>query len=422
MAFACLALSIALSTLNALRLTTFLGFGDPLLVLAGVFVALRCLRPGLPRGAVPLWLPTAAVGILLAGLIAAFRGNVGADLLPALEFAGTLLGLPVVALVLIDTPRRLERTVELWLIAASISALVGAADLAAHLNIGLRLTGADFVTYNHRAVGLTLHPNHLGLVSAMALPVALVRALRPPAPRAGLSFTVRNLGYVLLLAVGLLVSGSRAGLIAVVAALVALPLLQGGGHRFRRVLALPTLIVGLLGFVVLDGSLATSLGIVTGSRLTGTAVGTSTSNDYRIAAYGKALHQFVDDPIVGQGFDVARVAHDIYFQLIQAGGIIALVAFLVFVFGAFRLRRQIERGSAWLPGSDLAVAFDASLIVWLVNGALQNELYDRYLYIPLGLLLALREMSRRRSAVRSTRIACLPGRGHRSGPGQPDTP
>ncbi|HWH11944.1 MAG TPA: O-antigen ligase family protein [Solirubrobacteraceae bacterium] len=394
-AFACLAVSIPLSTLNALRLSSSLSFGDPFLVLAGALVGLGYLGRGLPRRAIPTWLPISAAALLLAGLIAAFQGNVEADLLPAVEFAGTLLGLPLVAAVLIDTPRRLERVVEVWLLAASLSALVGAADLAAHLNIGLSLTGLDFVTYTHRATGLTLQPNHLGLVSAMALPVALVRAIRPVGPRGELGPKLRNLGYALALGLGILVSGSRAGLLAVVVALIALPLLQTERHRVGQLFAIPLVVIGLLGVVVLDGSIASSLGVITGSRLTGTAAGTSESNDYRITAYGTALRQFADDPIVGQGFNVARVAHDIYFQLLQAGGIVALAGFGLFVAGAFRAQREIDRRPDRVPGSDLAVALTASLIVWLVNGTLQNELYDRYLYIPVALLLALRQMNRR---------------------------
>jgi hypothetical protein len=381
--------------MDALRISHSLSFGDPLLVVAGGFVAVRYLQGRIPRAAVPAWLPAAAAAILLSGLIAAFRGDVGADLLPTVEFAGVLFGLPVIALILIDTPRRLERTVEAWLLAASLGALVGAADLAGHLNIGLRLTGIDFVLYTHRASGLALHPNSLGLVSAMALPVALIRAIRPVPSAAVLGFTVRNLGYSLALAVGILVSGSRSGLLAAVAAVVALPLLQDSRRRVGRLLALPLIVVTLLGVVVLDTPLATSLGIVTGSRLTGSAAGTNLSNDYRISAYSSALGQIARDPVVGQGFAVARVAHDIYIQLLQAGGIIALGAFLVVITGAFRVRRDIERRPARARSSDLAVACNASLVAWLVNGALQNQLYDRFLYIPLGLLLALGEINRR---------------------------
>ncbi len=395
LAYGCLFLAVPLFTLNALRVSRSLSFGDPLLVVAGAFVALRFLQRGLPRGAIPVWLPASAAAIFLSGLIAAFRGDIGADLVPTVEFAGTLLGLPVIALVLIDTPRRLQRTVEAWLLAASLSAFAGAVDLAGHLNIGLRLTGIDFVLYTHRAQGLTLHPNSLGLVSAMALPVALTRAIRPVAPGAGLGFTLRNLGYALTLAVGILVSGSRSGLLAAVVALVALPFLQDPRRRVGRLLAIPLIVVGMLGVVVLDSPLAASLGIVTGSRLTGSAAGTNVSNDYRISAYSSALREIARDPVVGQGFAVARVAHDIYIQLLQAGGIIALGAFLVVISGAFRVRRKIERRPERAPNSDLAVACNASLVAWLVNGTLQNQLYDRFLYIPLGMLLALGEINRR---------------------------
>lgn len=396
-AFVCGA--VPLLTLNALRISYSLSFGDTLLVLGGVFAIARRSRAGVPARSVPVWLPLAVLGILIAGLLAAFRGNVGADLLPTVEFAGTMFGAPVVVMLAVDSPRRAELAVEAWLCAATVSAIVAVLDLKLGLGIGRRLTGIDFVTFTHRAPGLTLHPNHLAVVSAMAMPVAAIRASRRVRPEGFAVANARNLFYVFSLGAGVLASGSRGGLAGAVAGIAVLPILQPGRRRSLALIAVGALTVLALGALTFDSSIASRLGVITGQRLSGQAAGTQLSNDYRTGAYAAAVRETLAHPIAGQGFESVRTAHDIYLQLLQAGGVVAVAAFTVFMSGVLGLAGRLS-ASPNLSGSlaGLASAFGASFVVWLIVGLVQNELYDRYLYIPVGLLLAVHMMTRGRAA------------------------
>ena len=390
--FVLILVAIPLLTSNAVRISHSMSLGDPLLVLGGAVVLARRYR-GLLVGSVPAWLPLAAVGVLVAALLAAFRGHVMSDLVPGFEFAGTMIAMPIVVMLALDSARRVEMVVEAWLFVASVSALVGVLDLKFGFGINQRLTGVDYVGFTQRAAGLTLQPNHLALVSAMAMPVAALRASRRLSSQVFAVANARNLFYLFALGTGVLLSGSRAGLAAAVAGLAVLPLFQPGRRRSLGLLAVAGLIVVALGALTFDSSLASKLGIVTGQRFTGQAAGTQISNSYRSQAYAAALHVIVANPFVGQGFQGARTAHDIYLQLLEVGGLIALAAFLAFMAGTIAMARRLAATND-LPWSlvSLASALGASAVVWLVIGLAQNELYDRYLYIPAGLLLAARLM------------------------------
>lgn len=388
--FACICAALPLVTLNALRVSHSLSFGDPLLVLGAGVALVRGLRSGLRAGSVPLWLPVAAIGLLIAGLLAAFHGNVQQDLIPTLEFAGTMFGMPLVVMLAADSIRRVEFIVEAWLLAASLSAIVAVLDLKLGLGIGRRLTGIDYILPTKRAPGLSNHPNHLAVITAMAMPVAALRASLRMGPNTFTFANARNLLYVFAIGAGVFASGSRGGLAAAVAGIAVLPMLQPGLRRSLALCLTGVLIIGVLGALIFDSSFASKLGIVTGQRLSGQAAGTQVSNDYRTRAYAAALRDAIANPIAGQGFESVRTAHNIYLELAQTGGVIGLAAFLAFVSGVLATARRLS-ASTGLEASvgALASAFGASFVAWLVAGLVEPQLYDRYLYIPVGLLLAL---------------------------------
>ena len=57
------------------------------------------------------------------------------------------------------------------------------------------------------------------------------------------------------------------------------------------------------------------------------------STEERAQIYPAVWHEILQRPIVGHGFEYVRGAHNIYLQLLHAGGIIALTAFLIFAAG-----------------------------------------------------------------------------------------
>lgn len=393
LAFACVAPALALETLNAVRLTHSVSVGDALLVVGGILAVLPRIRRGILAGSIPPWLWLGGTGLIIAGLLAAFRSGLGHDLLPTLEFAGTLIGVPVIVMLVVDSYGRLELAVELWLLVASLSAVIAVLDLKLGAGIGSRLTGIDYVRYGARAPGLTLQPNFLGLASAMAMPVAALRASRRGRWATFDLANVRNLLYLMILGAGVLASGSRSALVAAVIAIAALPFFLPGRRRSIALLATGILVVVALGVLTFDSSIASKLGVVTGQRFFGpTGQG---STQYRLVAYAAAIRETIAHPLLGQGFQSVLVAHDIYLQLLQAGGVVALLAFLTFAGGAVATARRLTTSAelpAWVSG--LAAAFGASLAAWLIGGLALNDLYNRYLYIPVGFLLATRVIPR----------------------------
>ncbi len=129
-------------------------------------------------------------------------------------------------------------------------------------------------------------------------------------------------------------------------------------------------------------------------RLTN-ATATNESDASRIVNYSVALTDFAKHPLAGNGFDVIRDAHDIYFQLLQGGGLLAFASFGLFAACSLWLGVRLSRHSALTREmQNLASALAASLLVWLLAGLAQNLIYDRYLYLPAGVLIGLRMAAR----------------------------
>jgi hypothetical protein len=96
---------------------------------------------------------------------------------------------------------------QLWLISATISALVAALDALGITAVEAALLGE--LDQGMRVSGLTTHPNRLGLMSAMSLPLALY--LLAEARRVRKCLYAAILGT---LSFAIIVSGSRAALLA----------------------------------------------------------------------------------------------------------------------------------------------------------------------------------------------------------------
>jgi len=151
-------------------------------------------------------------------------------------------------------------------------------------------------------------------------------------------------------------------------------------------------------FVILVNVLGNNglTGSVTAERLGGGA-GANQSDSVRRQTWQDSIAQAGDHLVVGSGFVVVRSAHNIYLQLLGAGGALALGAFLAYMISLMRRARRLalaRNGSPpWLMA--LAAGSGASVCVWLLYGMVGNAIYDRYLYVPVGLVLALGLVHRR---------------------------
>lgn len=381
LAFGLLLVGVVLITFNGVRLAPGVALCDAALAASalttGIAVAFGAISLPAPR-----WLLAAAGGVLFAGILsAAFTEEVTGNLVPAFRFGVALLLTPLLVGALTGTgARRRDLVVLAWLASVSINALVALTDFA-----GFTALGEIFYPGNTsgRFNGLTAHPNHLGLVCAMALPLALWGLLhRPPGPLGRLPF----LAVLALLVSAILLTGSRAALIGAVAG--AALLLTLVAQRGRA--AMGVVILGVAAAAVVSSLTARESedGAVLG-RLTG-EVSVAQSDEGRFEAFRQAIDAFAANPLFGAGYEHVRSAHDIYLQLLEAGGLIALVAFLFFAVGSVRLGNLVRRARALaLSQRELATALVASLAVWFIVGLTQNALYDRFLYLPAGLLLGL---------------------------------
>lgn len=301
------------------------------------------------------------------------------DVLALIEFELSFLAVPLVLIAAGSTPRRCRRLMDAWTCGAIVNAFVGITD-----TLGIVHLSPYALSSGTRSSALTVHPNYLALGAAMAIPTAMVWLGRSP------RWTVAGCAAVATLLGGVYASGSRAGAVAAVVAVavtaVAIPRLRRG-----TLLVLPLL--GMAGIVVL---LFTSTGdhILHQVRLGGSGATDLTiqgSNFQRHQAAHVGLAQFRAHPVAGVGFSVIADAHNIYLELLASGGIIALVAFLTFGGGLLAAIRQGFGGSQ----RPEVVAGTISVLVWLANGAADNQLADKYLYVIPGLLFAMARVARR---------------------------
>jgi O-antigen ligase len=389
-AYALVLLAVPLVTCNGLRYGESLTYGDIPLALAGALLVVVWLRNGIPRGAAPAGLFVGAMLVTAAGVLALVPAENLDSLWPTLRFSITLAVMPLILMLAATTPRRIGRLIDAWLLGAALNAVVGALDLLHLTTVGLSLTGVDFVTFTDRSVGLTVHPNHLGLVTAMALPMAVGRL-----GTGGLR-GLAAIALVPLLIVGVVESGSRGAIMAAGAGVVLYFVFGASARRARTTVLL--FAAPVVAFVILVTALVNHelTGSVAAKRFAGGA-GATVSDQARLDTLRESLDAVLGNPLVGSGFSVVRAAHDIYLQVLEAGGVLALVGFITFAAAILRRAWWLARPSRGAPRgvSVLAAGSGAAVCVWLLFGLVGNAIYDRYLYIPVGIVLALGCVHRR---------------------------
>jgi len=377
------AAALATVTFNAVRVNTHATLSDALLLGAGVLLLVAVVIEPSVHPRPPLWFTVGGLTLVASGIISLAVSGATADSLALVaEFGVAALLAPLIIGTASRSARWLVLFTDLWLISAGLNGLTALLDFLGVTAIGRGLLSREFL---HRMSGLTIHPNHLGIVVAMALPVAIAQMASPGSRR-------RRLFYGLLaaaMAIGLLLSGSRAAFAGALAGLVLLFIIAG---RDRRRI---TLYVGGLisiGLVAVTLALATHTNFITLERFAGVDTGQTVGT--RLALYREALSDFASSPIVGHGFQLIVRAHDIYLQLLQAGGLLALGVFTAYIVGTLRLAWRLGHNPV-VPAAmgPLVAGLSASILVFLVNGVAENQLVDRYLYVPIGLLLGLSLLS-----------------------------
>lgn len=325
----------------------------------------------------PVWLIGAGAVVLAAGLLPHFlfsemparSGQILAQLVIALIYV------PVVISFGVAKKSDLWRLSALFVLSASVNSFFAVLQFFGISDLASLATGSGGFVHSGRVAGFTAHPNQLGLVCVLAFPIALHLYKR------------RRLWLIslVLLVGGVMGSGSRTALVGLLAAIALYLWMQGS-------LSAVALIRALVG-AGLVGLLATSLGIdIALNRLLVTDQSVAEATEARSDSLAVAFADIRAHPLTGVGF--GKGAHSLYISIVQSAGVFALGGFGWFATRTLRIARRFRH--------DLLVsAVGASMASWLAAGLIHPGLYDRYLYVPAGLLLGTELlMTRTRAVVR----------------------
>ncbi len=372
-----LCLGVITSSWNGLRAGPGLAVCDVFFVLATLTFVTSALLGNSPRKIAPGWLVVPAYALLGEVFFSGLAAGSG-SILPGIEFVAAMLLTPLIIGLIAANCSALWLVVDCWIFSVAVNAAVGTSDYFAHTHIGESLTG---VRNFERVAGLTTQSNHLAFACVFAMPILVARMMQSPSRSRKVSY----LGISVLLVLALLGSGSRGGTVGAVFVLATTPFFQPA----IRGRALKALAAGVVGVMLAATIISPSVSFVSVERLAGAqGVGVEGSDLQRGEARQLATEQFDSRPVYGVGFSTVRASSTVYLSLLAAGGVIALLAWLVFSFGAISASVRLARTSSVGPElSALSGAVCGTLCVWLILDFVENQLYDRYLFVPCGILI-----------------------------------
>ncbi len=424
LAFAAAICAVALESCDGIRLGANVTLGDAFLVGSGLLMITGLARRGLATIVMPGWLLGSGAALTAAALIverfppsdvssfslqfgqgsiyAAARATAGSNaLIPlaagpsnlteAARLIGTLVLVPALIASVGTSRYRLMLLADAWVAGATLSSAVALLHAAGVADLGLALTGADYninvgLGASLREAGLSAQPVLLALSCTTALPVVLAQITAGSWRQRAFASTL-----AVILALGALSSGSRAGLAGLGLAVVLLPFIQPAARAAALRVALVAGMILLL--LVLTG--ASVLPVIT--RIISSSTVNSADNAAHLTALSDGLNNFTHSPVFGNGYEYIRGAHDVYVQLLQGGGIISLLGFLLFAGGILRVGYCVGENPRLSTLERLtARALVVSMTVWLALGTFENPVQDRFLYVPAGLILGMNALTRHR--------------------------
>lgn len=376
-------LGMVLLPMTRLHLGSALDVSDAVLALAAAVLVVSVRAPQrVPR--TPAWHLGAAV-VVVGGILASVHADsTSGSLKVVLDGIFVLLVLQWATRTLLDTERRLQSAMGAVVLGTTISALVA-------LEQSFHHHAAAAYSSSERAAGLTQQTNIAGITFAVGLVLAVGLALDRGKGR----FWHRPL-CVAVIALGLMMTGSVSGMITALAGLCIL--LVRRGLRLRTLAGALLVIAGV--YLV-----ATHVELHFGStqlnplaRLQATTTQGSGYNTIspREATWSGAWAGIQHQPIIGHGLDadssvvyydpylgVSYPTHDLPLLLWYEGGIFFLVGFALMMGSA--LRRTLRVGRS--PTNDMLLGAAVTVLLFSLQSP---ELFDRWLWLPFVLAMALR--------------------------------
>lgn len=217
-----------------------------------------------------------------------------------------------------------------------------------------------------RYIGLTRHPNILGLCSMLAL--MLLPFLLQELPK-WCAWLVVGAGAVC--GYGIWISGSRAAFLVGATMLVVYLVLSRSIERALLFFGLSIIPVYLVGQTLSSGEESTNII----GRLAGG--GSATGSDLaREQLAREAIDRFFASPIIGVGFGDVLEAHNIYLQVAAAVGVVGLIFYLALIASVALQPFMLEARYRLLALPALSYA---------MIGLITPLLWDRYIWCVLAL-------------------------------------
>ncbi|OUE27587.1 O-antigen ligase family protein [Clavibacter michiganensis] len=365
------------SSFLALRVGAF-SIGDVLLIASALFLLAEPrstdAAPGSPRTQVVFFL------LLIGGLLAAFRStDPGSDLATIVRLLYLVCVLPWQARVLLRNAEGLRRGM-IWFVAGGALSVGGS---LLQYAFGASVIPNSMVTNAGRYSGFTSHVSDTGGIAC----VVIVAAVAGLASKSGRGARLSMLAAVVLSAIGLILSGSVAGMLSATVGVVYLVLKGNIGWGRAVVLAVSASVIGLAAIRLQQATgvaLSPTERLLQALGLTGSADGLNTTAS-RLDTIRTGLAGIADSPIFGAGIDPesARVVgdlavHNLYISSFYQGGVLVFVAMVVVTWSAFR--RLWARG---MP--QVVVQAQAGFLTALVFAMTAPSFYNRYFWIPVAL-------------------------------------
>lgn len=260
------------------------------------------------------------------------------------------------------TAREVQACTAVWVASAAVSA-----------------AWALFLPPGHgrRAAGLADHPTGLALTCVLSLgPALLLMRVGSRAAR------ISAAGAIFLLLGGILVSGSRAGLLA---AAIEVTLAMVFARRRLFVIATFASVVGVSTLLDLAPKF-TSFSAV--NRLLSPSSSSSISNAAHQSALDSSLSAIAAHPLTGGGFQNAEGALNVYLQVMASGGAFAIIGFLLV--GAAAVRPLLAGRAAITLQDDgftaAIVGLSVGFLGFLIADLFQNPIWERYIWFAPALI------------------------------------
>jgi hypothetical protein len=305
----------------------------------------------------------------------------GSNLSQLTKFEIAMVVLPVTVMLLRPVGRELRALGDCFVVSAVVSSLVGISDTFGFSAISPKLIGYTDIT--GRASGLTIQPNHLAASVVLSLPLVMHWFLRRER-----RFLALPVAAILLTAI--YCTGSRGGcVVAVVACLGCFVAFA----EFRRrawflLAAVPVMLVLHVPQMFL-GALQNR-------------VGAQQSDNQRGLLRQQGISDFLTHPLHGIGFQNVTSAHEVHIQLLAAGGVLAFLGYFLYLIAVGRALRPLVALDSFAAA--LAVILGCVFAMHFV----ENQLTDRYLFVPFALTFGLVEAHRQQQAEQDERASTGP--------------